>query len=256
MKKIILSFILALFSFGANAQLEMPQPSPSAKMEQVIGLTDVSIAYSRPSMKGRTIFGDLVPYDKMWRTGANKNTMITFSDDVMVGGKELKAGSYAIFTKPGKENWEIIFYSDTENWGTPRNWEDAKVAANVMAKPSSIPMKMETFTIAFSDITMDSAMLNFLWEGTEVAVKIEVPTKKKAMANIEKTMAGPSAGDHYQTAVFYKEIGDLEKAKKHIEKAVTMRKEPAFWFHRQHSLILAGLGDKKRPLRLLKPPCN
>ena len=134
MKKIILCFTVALFSLGANAQLKMPQPSPSAKIEQVIGLTDVSVEYSRPGMKGRTIYGDLVPYDKLWRTGANKNTMITFSDDVKVGGKELKAGSYAIFTKPGKENWEVIFYSDTENWGTPREWDDAKVAAKVMVK--------------------------------------------------------------------------------------------------------------------------
>ena len=104
------------------------------KIEQKVGLTDVSVQYSRPSMKGRTIFGDLVPYGKLWRTGANQNTMVTFSTDVMVGESTLKAGSYAIFSKPNKDNWEVIFYSDTNNWGTPQKWDDSKVAAKVNAK--------------------------------------------------------------------------------------------------------------------------
>ena len=252
MKKNILFSILFCFSIALSAQLKMPQPSPKAKVEQVVGLTDISLEYSRPGVKGRTIYGDLVPYDKIWRTGANKNTMITFSSKVTVEGKELEAGSYAIFTKPGKENWEVIFYSDTDNWGTPKEWDDAKVAAKVMVKPVKIPMNVETFTIMFSDIKMDSAILNLLWENTEVAVKMEFPTKETAMANIQKVLAGPSASDYYQTAVFYKDAGDLEKAKENIEKAVSIRKEPAFWMHRQHSLILAGLGKKEEAIAAAK----
>ncbi|MHA7057148.1 DUF2911 domain-containing protein [Aquimarina sp. M1] len=251
MKKIIL-FVSAIFiSLGIEAQVETPQPSPFSKVEQVVGLTDVSIEYSRPSMKGRTIFGDLVPYDKLWRTGANANTKITFSDDVKIGDAELKKGEYAIFTKPGKENWEVIFYNDTSNWGTPREWDDSKVAGKVMVKATKIPMNVETFTIMLSDFTMNSAHINFLWENTEAAIKLEVPTKKKAMASIEKTMAGPSPNDHYQAAVFYKDVEEYTKAKAHIEKAVAGRAD-AFWYHRQHSLILAKTGDKAGAIKAAK----
>ena len=113
MKKLtLLAFALTLM-FSVNAQIETPQPSPFTKIEQKVGLTDVTLEYSRPGMRGRTIFGDLVPYGKLWRTGANKNTMITFSDDVVVDGQTLKAGSYAIFVTPSAKSWDVIFYSDT-----------------------------------------------------------------------------------------------------------------------------------------------
>ncbi|WP_103068584.1 DUF2911 domain-containing protein [Aquimarina sediminis] len=252
MKKTLLFLSVALLSFGIKAQVKTPQPSPTSKIEQVVGLTDVSVEYSRPSVKGRTIFGDLVPYDKLWRTGANKNTQITFSDDVKVEGKELKKGTYAIFTKPGKENWEVIFYSDANNWGTPQKWDDAKVGAKVTVKANTIPMNVETFTIMFSDFKMDSAIINFLWANTEAAVKLEVPSKEKAIASIEKAMAGPSANDHYQAATFYKAIGEIAKAKENIDKAISIRKEPAFWYHRQQSLIYAKSGDKAGAIKAAK----
>ncbi len=252
MKKIILFVSVAILSFGMEAQLKTPQPSPSSKIEQVVGLTDVTVEYSRPSMKGRTIFGDLVPFDKLWRTGANKNTQITFSDDVKIGGKELEKGEYAIFTKPGKENWEFVFYKDTNNWGTPREWDDAKVAAKFTVKANTLPFDVETFTIMFSDFKNDKVTLNFIWEKTEASIHIEVPTKKKTLANIEKVMAGPSAGDHYQAAVFYKDEGDYTKAKEHIEKAISLRKEPAFWYHRQQSLIYAKSGKKAEAIKAAK----
>jgi len=134
MKKLLTIALIFAVSFAVNAQVEAPQPSPSQKVEQKVGLTDVTLEYSRPSAKGRTIFGDLVPFGKLWRTGANKNTMITFSDDVKIGGNDLKAGSYAIFVTPTASSWDVVFYTDTENWGTPRQWDDAKVAAKVSAK--------------------------------------------------------------------------------------------------------------------------
>ena len=252
MKKIVLCLAIALSSMVVSAQVTTPQPSPSAKIDQTIGLTDVTVEYSRPSMKGRTIYGDLVPYDKLWRTGANKNTQITFGDDVKVGGKELKKGSYAIFTKPGKDNWEVIFYADTNNWGTPQKWDDSKVAAKFMAKPQELPMQVETFTIMFNDFTMNSANMFILWSNVEVPVKIEVPSKEKAMKSIEAVMAGPSANDHYQAATFYKEVGELDKAKEHIEKAIAMRTEPAFWYHRQQSLIYAAKGNKDEAIKAAK----
>ena len=134
MKKIIaLAFTLALFT-SVNAQIQTPAPSPFTKIEQKVGLTDVTLEYSRPSAKGRKIFGDLVPFGKMWRTGANKNTIITFSDDVTVDRQTLKAGSYAIFVTPKQSSWDVIFYTDTENWGTPSEWDESKVAVKTTVK--------------------------------------------------------------------------------------------------------------------------
>ncbi len=252
MKKIVLFLSVALLSFGVEAQVKAPQPSPASKIEQIIGLTDVAVDYSRPSMRGRAIFGNLVPYDKLWRTGANKNTQITFSDDVKVGGKDLKKGTYAIYTKPGKENWEVIFYSDANNWGIPKKWDDTKVAAKTSVKVNTIPMNVETFTIMFSDFKMDSAVMNFIWENKEAAITIETSAKAQTIASIEKAMAGPTDGDHYQAATFYKEAGDVAKAKEHIDKAISIRKEPAFWYHRQQSLIYAKGGDKAGAIKAAK----
>lgn len=249
MKRIVLFFSIALFSLGTSAQLKTPQPSPFAKIEQVVGLTDITIAYSRPGMRGRTVYGDLVPYDQLWRTGANKNTEITFSDDVKIEGKDVKAGTYAIFTKPGKEKWEIIFYSKADNWGTPENWEDAKVAASVSVKANKIPMNVETFTIMFSDVLFDSSVVNLIWSNTEVSFNVTVPTKEKTIAGIEKVMAGPGASDYYKAATFYKEVGDITKAKINIDKAISLSKEPAFWYYRQQSLIYQKAGDKEGAIK-------
>lgn len=246
MKKIILFIFAVATTVAVNAQLKTPAPSPSQEIEQTVGLTDVKLEYSRPSMKGRTIFGDLVPYDKMWRTGANANTKITFSDAVMIGGKEVKAGTYAIYTKPGMQNWDVMLYTETDNWGTPEKWDTSKVVATVKAQVYPMPMNVETFTMSFDDLTSDSANLGMMWERSYVALPIKFMTDKMVSTNIEQVMAGPSANDYYQSAVYYLESGqDINKAKMWIDKAIEMREQPAFWFHRQQALIYAKSGDKK-----------
>ncbi|WP_408029992.1 DUF2911 domain-containing protein [Tenacibaculum xiamenense] len=247
MKKLLLTMFVAIVATNVNAQVKTPAPSPSSKMEQKVGLTDVTVEYSRPGVKGRTVFGNLVPYGKLWRTGANKNTIVTFSDDVTIDGKELKKGSYAIFTKPGKSTWEVIFYSDTNNWGTPREWKDSNVALTTTAKVQAMPMKIETFTISFDDITNNSAVLGILWENAYVGVKFNTPTEKGVEASIAKVMNGPSPNDYFSSAVYYLQEGkDINKAKNWINKAVDMTKDqPRFWYLRQQALILAKAGDKK-----------
>ncbi|WGD34825.1 DUF2911 domain-containing protein [Olleya sp. YS] len=254
MKKLMTLIMVLTVSLAVNAQVEAPAPSPFQKMEQKVGLTDMTVEYSRPSMKGRKIFGDLVPYGKLWRTGANKNTIITFSDDVMIGGKEVKAGSYAVFTTPNESSWDVVFYSDTENWGTPQKWDDSKVAAKVTAEVYPLPMDIETFTISFDDMTNDSAMLGMMWEKAYVGVKIEVPTDKKVSASIDKVMAGPGAADYYSAAVYYLTAGkDINQAVKWIDMAVEMTKnQPRFWYLRQQSLIHAKAGDKKGAIKAAK----
>ena len=254
MKKLLLIALVLTFSLNVNAQVKTPQPSPFSKQEQKVGLTDVTIEYSRPNMRGRTIFGDLVPYGKLWRTGANKNTTISFSNDVTIDGQNLKAGTYAIFVKPNTESWDVIFYADANNWGTPREWDETKVAAKTNAKVYKLPMKIETFTMSFDDLSNSSASLGLMWEDVYVGVKFEVPTDEAVVASIKSVMNGPSAGDYFSSAVYYLQEGkDINKAKTWIDKAVEMTKDnPRFWFLRQQSLIHAKAGDKKGAIAAAK----
>ncbi|MEX0314795.1 MAG: DUF2911 domain-containing protein [Allomuricauda sp.] len=252
MKKLALFAFAALLAVSVEAQLQTPQPSPSAKLKQTVGLTEVEVEYARPSMRGRTIFGNLVPYNKLWRTGANQNTTISFSDDVTIDGQTVKAGSYAVYTKPGQSSWEVLFYADTNNWGTPREWDDSKVAAKTTAQVYPLPVDIETFTITIDDLHNNGATLGLMWEKAYVGVKFEVPTLTKAQKSIETVMAGPGAGDYYSAASYYYEEGkDLNKAKEWIAKAVEMRPD-AFWVMRRQSLILAKLGDKKGAIEAAK----
>ena len=252
-KKIIFLFSAVILSCGLHAQIETPQPSPFQTIEQKVGLTDVTLEYSRPSMKGRTIFGDLVPYDALWRTGANSSTKITFSDAVEIGGKTLKAGTYEIYTKPGTSTWEIYFFENGSNWGTPEKWDKEKVAAQATVPAYPMSMNVETFTMAFDDLKNDAATLGILWEKTYVGVPIKFGTDKAVSENIMRVMNGPSANDYYAAAVYYLEAGkDINQAKTWIDKSIEMNKQPAFWHLRQKALIYAKAGDKKGAIEAAK----
>ena len=253
MKKLILLTFICSLSLSVNAQIKSPQPSTSQTVTQTVGLTNIELSYSRPSMRERNIFGELVPYGKMWRTGANKNTTITFDKDVTIGSKEVKAGTYAIFTKPNAQSWEVYFYSDSSNWGTPAAWENEKVVASIKANVVAMPMEVETFTISFDAITNDSATLGFRWDHTYVAVPISFFTDTQVTKSIESVMSGPNAGDYYTAAVYYLNADkDIKKAKNWIDKAIEMRENPAFWYHRQQSLIYAKSGDKNGAIKAAK----
>ena len=253
MKKLILLTFICSLSLSVNAQIKSPQPSTSQTVTQTVGLTNIELSYSRPSMRERNIFGELVPYGKMWRTGANKNTTITFDKDVTIGSKEVKAGTYAIFTKPNAQSWEVYFYSDSSNWGTPAAWENEKVVASIKANVVAMPMEVETFTISFDAITNDSATLGFRWDHTYVAVPISFFTDSQVTKSIESVMSGPNAGDYYTAAVYYLNADkDIKKAKNWIDKAIEMRENPAFWYHRQQSLIYAKSGDKNGAIKAAK----
>ncbi|HET8884721.1 MAG TPA: DUF2911 domain-containing protein [Salinimicrobium sp.] len=246
MKKILLIFAL-LFSGISFAQIQTPQPSPYGKIEQVVGLTDVTVEYSRPGMRDREIFGGLVPFGEMWRTGANENTKITFSDPVEINGKKLDAGTYAIFTVPSKNQWDVIFYSDVQNWGLPQKWDDSKVALKTTAKVINMPLNMETFTILIDELKNDSAVLNFLWENTIASLEFKVPTEEKAMTSIKQIMNGPTGSDYYAAANYYYETGkDLKQALNWINKAV--KENDAFYILRKKALIQAELGMKKKAI--------
>lgn len=253
MKKIILLFSALMLTVGIQAQIKTPQSSPFQKIEQKVGLTDVTLEYSRPSMKNRKIYGELVPYDAIWRTGANTNTTITFSNDVEIGGKKVPAGSYAIFTKPGASNWEVYFYNDVNNWGAPEKVDNSKIAAKVSVKPSSLTKSFETFTMTFDDLKYDAATLGIIWDKTYVGVPIKFSTDDAVTKSIEKVMNGPGASDYYAASVYYYEADkDINKAKLWMDKAMELTKEPAFYQLRQKSLIYAKAGDKKGAIEAAK----
>ena len=253
MKNLILLTAAAIgIQFTASAQVSAPQASPFAKVEQKVGLTDVTVLYSRPSKRDRVVFGEVVPFDQVWRTGANENTKITFSDATVYGKDTLPAGTYALYTKPGKDSWDVIFYKDYSNWGTPETWDDSKVALKVSAPVRRLTDGYETFTIAVNPMETAGGNLTLSWDKTQVVVPFAVPTEAKVMASIKKVMAGPSGNDYYSAANYYLTTKkDMKQALEWINKAVEMRPE-AYWMLRTKSLIQVELGDKKGAIETAK----
>ena len=253
MKNYLLVFLLVNY-FGLNAQILTPQPSPRAQFTQKVGLTTVEIDYSRPAVRGRNIMGNLVRYDEIWRTGANKNTIISFSDPVQIEGNTLPAGQYGLYTRPSSNQWKVYFYKSTNNWGLPNPWDDSEVALSLIITPSFFEYKIENFTITISDINSDAAQLNLIWENTLLSIPFEVPTKAKAMKSINETMAGnPKPNDYYNAALYFlQENMDLNQAKNWMEIAIAKRDTPAFWMHYRYALILLELNDNKGALTASK----
>ena len=253
MNKVVLFLMAIVASLTVEAQINTPAPSPSAKLMQTVGLTEVMIDYSRPNMRGREVYGNLVPFDKLWRTGANAYTKITFDTDVTIGGKEVKAGTYSIFTKPGASAWEVFFYTDIVGGGTPSKWEENKVVAQLNVPVYKLDMPVETFTITIDDVMSNGANIGIIWANTYVAVPFTVPTDATVMKSIDKALNGPTADDYYAAAVYYSSEGkDINKAKEWMNKAMSMTEKPAFWQLRQQSLILAKAGDKKGAIEAAK----
>lgn len=252
MKKLIIVLSFILVATSVAAQIDAPQPSPSAKAVQTVGLTEVTLEYSRPAKRGRAIFGELVPFDKLWRTGANSNSMITFSDDVKFAGTDVKAGTYAVYSKPGKNEWTVMLYNDTSNWGNPRTWDENKVVATATVETKKLKNEVESWTMAINEVTMEGAHLQMMWEETLVAVPFTVPTAAKTQASIDKVMAGPSADDYYSAATFYLDANkNLQQAHEWISEAVEARPE-AYWMHRKKSLIEAKMGNKSAAIASAK----
>ncbi len=251
MKKLLL--VILFTPFLNFAQVLSPQPSPSAVINQIIGLTDVKIEYSRPAMRGRVIMGNLVPYGELWRTGANANTKISFSDPVAIAGIVVPKGEYALYTRPGKQMWEVFFYKKSDNWALPKVWDANQIAVVSESKVSKTSETIESFTIQIENITNDKAELTISWENSKVKTLIEVPTHQKTMTSIDKTLSGnPNASDYYRSAVYYlnREL-DLKQAKNWMEIAIEKGNDK--YFHlRQYSLILASLGEKDAAIKIAK----
>ena len=246
-----ISLVTASAAFADAPKVEFPAPSPACTMKQRVGLTDIEVVYSRPDVKGRTIFGDVVPFDKVWRTGANKATKISFSTPVKFGGTDVPAGSYALFTIPGKDEWTVILSKNSDQPGSTK-YDEKEDQLRVKVKPIEIGRSVETLAINVDDVMPTSSELDIVWDKTKVPVKIEVDYKEKLTKQIDEVMASDAKDKPYfQSAVFYYENGmDLKKAKVWIDEAVK-EKDLYYMIHYQ-AKILQKMGDKEGALAAAK----
>ncbi|AHM58579.1 hypothetical protein D770_01525 [Flammeovirgaceae bacterium 311] len=244
--------ICLMFSASiAFAQIKMPQASPAEKTSTTIGLTDVTLEYSRPGVKGRerNIFGGMLPYGEVWRTGANASTKVTFSDSVKVSGQWLPGGTYALYTIPGQDEWTVIFNKNLELWGS-MGYKQEEDALRVKVKPVNTGEPAETFTINFSNFTNNSANMNIMWDFTKVSVPIETEVDSKVMAQIQSTMSKPvdNGGTYFQAANYYYRNGkDKQQALEWVDKA--LEKEDRYYIHYLKALILADMNKPKDAIK-------
>lgn len=231
-----------VFTNSLKAQIMTPAASVTTELKTKVGLTDVNILYSRPSMKGRGIFGkEIVPFGATWRTGANSVTKLSFSEDFKLGGAALKKGDYAILTVPNATEWKIMLYKyETSNWAS---YVEKTPDASFMAATKALAESVESFTMDVNNYTNESATIEISWEKTKVSLPLIVNTDAKVMASIDKVMAGPSSADLYAAGAYYHDAKkDLNKALELVQKANTSNAQ--YWTLRKESLILADLGRK------------
>lgn len=222
---------IILFAFTTHAQqLKVPVPSPLQTVKQAFGLSDITIEYSRPGVKGRVIYGDLVPWGKIWRTGANASTKITFGDTVKVEGKEVPAGTYALYTIPNKDSWEILLYKDL-TLGNVADYKNENELLRFTIKPTAFQEKVETFTINIADLTSRTANIELLWDHTRVSFKVAADIDTKIMKNIESTVVKDSRPYFSAANYYYENEKDLNQALLWANKAIEQNPKGYFIVH-------------------------
>jgi len=226
---IALVILLTLCSLSiAQAQLKVPAASPAQTTKQSFALGEITLEYSRPAIKGRTVFGDLIPFDKIWRTGANATSKITFSMDVKLEGKEVKAGTYGLFTIPGKNSWEVMLSKDLNLGANVGNYKQENEVVRVQVKPTKLSNKVENFTLNVADILSNSAVLEIMWDKTRVPVAITADIDETIMKNIEASLASAKPAYYEAASYYYDTNKDLKQALGWVTKA-TEQNSKAFW---------------------------
>lgn len=243
MKKIIITAIAVCSLWIADAQtLTTPQPSPTQTIKQNFGLASIELSYSRPGMKGRKIYGDLVPFGKVWRTGANTATILTFAEDVTIGGTKIKAGKYGLLSIPEKKNWTLIITKQLDVT-SPAAYKQDQDIVRVEAKTMNMDESMETFTMQFANVKSNSTELHIMWDRTAVSLPITTDVETKVMAQIDQMM-NKDTRPYFNAAMYYMDNGkDLNQAIVWFDKAVELQ-PTAFWMHHQRANCLAKLGKK------------
>ncbi|MGX1930892.1 DUF2911 domain-containing protein [Flagellimonas sp. 2504JD4-2] len=248
--------IIGCFVCGLHgeAQINHPKVSPFSLVEQDIGLSKVSVRYSRPATKGRKIFGGLVPYGRIWRVGANESTKIRVDADVKIMESILPKGTYAIYAFPESDSWEIAFHTNTTHWGDGRkNYDPEEDLFRISVKPQKISYHQENFLITFDSITHNAAHMKLIWADTMVVIPFEVDTHSQMQNEISKQIAdNPSAQTYYEAARYLQEQGiDYQRALEYLNKALDLGGD-TYYFHRVKSLVEAKLGDYKSALKSAK----
>ncbi len=246
-KTLSLSAIGCLLLLSTSAQtFRTPSPSVPQFIRQDFGLSTIELSYSRPGVKGRKIFGDLVPYDKVWRTGANQATTLTFGDTVSIGGVAIAPGKYGLLSIPGAEEWTFIITRQTDVTN-PAAYKQDQDIVRVHASPHTLPFSVETFTLEFSNVTGNSCNLDLLWDNLAVGIPINTNTDAKVMAQIGNTM-NKDNHPYYQAAFYYLENGkDLNKALEWFDKSIAQ--DPTAYFAvYQKARCLAKLGRKQEAI--------
>ncbi len=243
MKKFfIAAVIVTAFQFTNAQTLTTPQPSPTQTIKQNFGLSSIELSYSRPGMKGRKIYGDLVPFGNVWRTGANQATTLTFVDDVTIGGTKIKAGKYGLLSIPEKKNWTLIISKQTDVT-SPAAYKQEQDVVRVEAKTMNMDESIETFTMQFANIKTNSCELHIMWDKTAVSLPITTDVETKVMGQIEQLMNKDNR-PYYNAAMYYMDNGkDLNQALAWFDKAVELQ-PTAFWMHHQRANCLVKLGKK------------
>jgi hypothetical protein len=246
MKKIL--FIVALIAGNlAFAQtLTTPQPSTTQTVTQNFGLSSIELSYSRPNVKGRAVIGGLVPFGKVWRTGANSATTLTFGDEVTIGGKKISAGKYGLLSIPDKDNWILIITKQLDVT-SPAAYKEESDVVRVNVKPVTIAEKVESFTIQFTNVKPSTCDLNLQWENTSVTLPISTDVDSKVMAQIKDVMTKDNL-PYYSAAMYYMDNGkDLNQALVWFNKA-TEQNPTAFWIPYQKANCLVKLGKKQEAI--------
>ena len=244
MRKFILGIISIAFFFSSNAQsLKTPAPSPTTTVKQEFGTSSIELSYSRPGVKGRQIFGDLVPYGKIWRTGANNATTITFGSDVTIADTKIPAGKYGLLTIPGQNEWTVIITKQLDVT-SPAQYKQDQDVVRVSVEPFTLPFSIESFTIGFNDITSTSCKLELIWDSVYVHVPIQTEIDSSIMAQIEEVMASDNR-PYFQSAMYYLDNGkELNQALQWFDKAIEQNPD-GFFIYYQKARTLVKLGRKQ-----------
>lgn len=245
-KSLLLSLAAAtMFTFTAQAQsLKLPAPSPAQTVKQAFGLGEITLDYSRPLARGRVIFGDVVPFDAIWRTGANGTSKITFSDDVKVEGKSVKAGTYGLYTIPGKTSWEIMLTSDLNLGGNVADYKTSDEVLRVRVQPLPLNNMVESFTLNLDNVAANSVTLQLMWAHSVVPVSITTDIDARVSKDIEKAMSPSDGRPYFQSANYYYENDkDLTQALAWSDKAI--QQNPAFYVVHLKAKIQMKMKDYK-----------
>ncbi len=252
MKKTLLSIFAILLFLRVEAQIDVPQPSPAGSVYSKVGLTDVTIDYFRPKVKGRKIFGEgsdfLQSYGSLWRAGANSGSKLTISTDANIGGTDVKAGEYLIFATPGKDSWTVSLYSDISLGGNVAGYDKSKEVMSTTVKPAVLSNNVEALTYNISDISEDntSANIELAWANVSVKVPVKVDFDAQVMADIEaNTQVNP--GNYVAAANYYLTAGkDLNQALEWMNMYLAVgENSKQFWHVHTKARILAKMGNKK-----------